>query len=180
MNEMEIATYLDGGMPLAAREAMEAHLVSCSYCRRDVAESRVLLRRVRRPRRLFVGAALAAAALLAVTLPLTRGGQNGERGSLLRSNAPAPTLAVHEPLGKVSLAGRRFVWGASRDAVTYRLTVTSADGSTIWSNSGIDTAVALPRSVTLVPGERYFWAVDALLNDGSTLTTGLREFAPVP
>lgn len=180
MNEMEIATYLDGGSSLSAREEMEAHLAVCPLCRSDVSESRALLRRFRRPRRIFVGMGLAAAAVLVVTLPLTRSATDTRQGSLLRSDADRSALLSYAPIGEVPVTAIRFVWGGAPDAVTYRLTITRSDAAIVWSSSSADTAIALPASVTLVPGERYFWAADALLKDGSTRTTGLREFAPGP
>lgn len=180
MNEMEIAAYLDGGLSLSAREQMEAHLAVCPLCRRDVSESRTLLRRLRRPRRIFVGMGLAAAAVLVITLPLTRRATDSQQSALLRSGVDHSALISYAPIGEVPITAIRFVWGGAREAVTYRLTITRSDAAIVWSSSGPDTAIALPVSLRLVPGQRYFWAADALLTDGSTRTTGLREFAPVP
>jgi hypothetical protein len=73
----------------------------------------------------------------------------------------------------------RFVWGAVPGVATYRLTVSGADGAPVWSGSLPDTALALPDSVTLLVDQRYFWVVDALLDDGATRSTGLHEFRPV-
>jgi hypothetical protein len=39
--------------------------------------------------------------------------------------------------------------------------------------------VILPASVTLRAGDRYFWVADAILEDGSSRSTGLREFIPI-
>ena len=65
-------------------------------------------------------------------------------------------------------------------AVTYRLTVTRGDGAAVWSYSGVDTVAALPDSIVLRPGQRYLWVADALLSDGTTRSTGLREFGRAP
>jgi hypothetical protein len=72
----------------------------------------------------------------------------------------------------------RFVWASAPNAISYRLTLTDANGSTIWTNSGLDTVVALPDSVLLTVGARYFWVADALVSDGQSRSTELREFVP--
>jgi hypothetical protein len=40
---------------------------------------------------------------------------------------------------------------------------------------GTDTSVMLPASVTLDRDARYVWFVDAILNDGTTKSTGLQQ-----
>jgi Putative zinc-finger len=180
VNEMEIAGYLDGGLPALEREAVEAHLAVCPDCRRDLLESKTVLNRVRRPRRLLVGsAAVAAAALLVIAVPTMRRDGVDPAASRMREAASPADVISYGPTGEVPISSIRFVWGAVRDAVTYRLTVTRSDAAPVWKFSGPDTAVALPDSILLVPGERYFWVTDVLLSDGTTRTTGMREFAPV-
>jgi hypothetical protein len=56
------------------------------------------------------------------------------------------------------------------------LTISRADAHPVWSLSSTDTVATLPDSVGLRPSERYFWVADALLSDGTTRSTGLREF----
>jgi hypothetical protein len=58
---------------------------------------------------------------------------------------------------------------------SYRITLSAADGTTVWSATVTDTTAALPASVTLEPRIRYVWFVDAALSDGSAQTTGLHE-----
>jgi hypothetical protein len=96
--------------------------------------------------------------------------------AVMRSDGAAVPVVAYGPIGTAARAGLRFVWSAVPGAESYRLTVSGEDARTVWSSSGTDTLAALPDSVTLRPNERYHWVADALLSDGSTRSTGLREF----
>jgi len=181
MNDLTIAEYLDRRLAGADRERAELHLAGCAECRDELAEVYEFQRRAQRPRRLVVvGLAAAAAVLLFAVRPAL-----GPRGGLaddtvVRSGGAQAAIVAYGPMGETSPSAVRFVWGAQPGAASYRLTVTGQDGTTIWSRSSADTAVALPDSISLRPGERYRWIVDALLNDGATRSTGLREFRAMP
>ena len=134
---------------------------------------RGLLRQAARPRRFILGAGLLAAAAALVLMvrppavdPVRDGG------------APA-TLVAYGPTGEAPLASLRFIWGAAPGVASYRLTVSGADGAPVWSGSVADTVAVLPDSVALRVDQRYLWVADALLEDGSSRSTGLREFRPM-
>jgi hypothetical protein len=74
----------------------------------------------------------------------------------------------------------RFTWASVPSALTYRLSVTNADGAPVWTLSGVDTSALMPDSVLAPGGRRYVWSVDALLSDGTERSSGLREFALAP
>jgi hypothetical protein len=99
-----------------------------------------------------------------------------DQRSLMRNDGAAPSLVAHGPIGAAHRVGLRFVWSAAPGAESYRLTVGRSDAQTVWSESGTDTVATLPDSVVLRPSERYYWVADALLSDGTTRSTGLREF----
>jgi len=177
MNELEIAAYLDRRLSGVERERVESHLAGCAECREELVETHKLLRRARRPRVLFImGAAAAAAALTLLVGPGLLQRPTVTADSLLRHDDSPATLVAHGPLGEVRPGPLRFVWASEPRATTYRLTVAQADGQPVWTRSGSDTAVALPDSVSLTPGGRYLWVADALLDDGGSRSTGLREF----
>lgn len=178
MNEMEIAGYLDRGLSDADRDRIEDHLVDCSECRHNVAEAQQLIQRVRRPRRFAaIGGLLAIAA---VALFVVRPQFSNHEVPLERSaSSESAPLVAYGPLGETVQIPVRFVWSSAPDAVSYRVTLSSAEGATVWSESRADTTAILPDSVTLRPGARYTWVTDAILSDGSTRSTGLRDFGPV-
>jgi Putative zinc-finger len=174
MTELEIASYLDRGVSPLDRDRIENHLVECVACRENVTEAQQLLRHVRKPRRVFItGAVLAVAAVAVVMIrPQRSNDQLVSRDAAAASRA----LPVYAPEGQVQPSRAGFIWGADSDAVSYRITVSLPDGSTVWSGNDTDTTVILPDSVRLRSGERYVWVVDAILSDGSTRSTGLKEF----
>lgn len=170
MNEFELAAYVDRRLSPADRERVEGHLVDCPDCRRELVEVRGMLRSAARPRRLLLVAGLlaAAAALVIIIRPAQL--------EPLRGGGVAQGLVSHGPTGEVRSSPVRFAWGGVPGVTTYRLTLAGTDGATIWSASVADTTASLPDSVTLRAGIRYFWVADALLDDGSTRSTGLHEF----
>jgi anti-sigma factor RsiW len=173
IGEFEMAAYLDRRLGTADRDRVEGHLAGCAECRQEMLQVRGLLGRSARPRRLLVGASLlaAAAALVLIVRPAVIGPVRGD------GNPSA--LTAYGPTGDAALASLRFVWGAVPGVATYRLTVSAADGVPLWSGSVADTVMALPDSVVLQADQRYVWFADALLDDGSTRSTGLHEFRPV-
>jgi len=173
VNEFEMAAYVDRRLGPADRERVEGHLAECADCRSEMLEVRGFLRQAARPRRLFVGASLlaAAAALVLIVRPATI--------DVVRGGDTESTLIAYGPTGEAPLTSLRFVWGAVPGVASYRLTISGADGAPVWSGSVADTAWALPDSVTLRADLRYLWVADALLDDGSTRSTGLHEFRPV-
>lgn len=64
-SDVEIAAYLDHGLPPAERSRLESHLADCATCRQHVIDSRSLVRRVRRPQRMLAWGGIAAAAAVA-------------------------------------------------------------------------------------------------------------------
>jgi predicted anti-sigma-YlaC factor YlaD len=178
LSEFELAAYLDQHTADPDRERIESHLAGCADCRAELAEADLLLRRAGRPRRVFAGVlavvGMAAAVLLVVQPALFRQGR-AESDSLRGEDHPAAIVA-YGPIGAVPAGGLRFMWASQPGARSYRLTVTRPDGGTVWTGSTTDTSASLPDSIAPRPGERYLWVVDALLDDGRTRSTGVREF----
>jgi hypothetical protein len=179
MTDLEIAAYLDRGLSAAERDRVEDHLAECAECRQQVAEVHQVLKRARRPRRLVVASTLLAAAV-AFVLIVKPGQVHPPRVTTLeRANSTDAKLLAYGPSGEVHRAQLRFVWGSAPNAASYRLTVSRGDGTLVWSASTADTVATPPGTVPFIAGTKHFWAVDAILTDGTTRSTGLREFNPV-
>jgi hypothetical protein len=179
LTEVQIAAYIDRTLTDAQRETVEDHLASCPDCRQQMLETKELIERMKRPRTFLIGGTLAAAA--AVAFLILRPGQASiDQRSVMRGGESAPALAAYGPIGDVTRARLLFVWSDAPGAESYRLTLSRVDGSAVWSMSGSDTVAHLPDSVILGENQHYFWVADALLPDGTTRTTGLREFGVVP
>ena len=180
MDELLIAGYLDRGLSSADRDRVADHLTECAECRHNVAEAHLLIGRVRRPRRVFLlsGVMIAAAAsALFVVLPHADSGP-----SILRRGVQSESdslIVISPAVGKTSRPVR-FVWSSVNGASSYRLTLSEPDGATVWSYNGSDTVAVLPDSVGTTERSRYVWIADAILEDGTRRSTGLRELEITP
>jgi hypothetical protein len=178
VTDVEVAAYLDRSLSARQRDRVEDHLAACPDCRRLLLETRDLLQRMRRPRKFLIGGTLAAAA--AVVLLITRPDPASiDKRALMRGADTALPLPAYGPIGPATRVGLRFVWSAAQGAESYRLTVSRKDGEPVWASTGTDTVAKLPDSIALRTNERYFWVADVLLSDGTTRSTGLREFGVI-
>lgn len=177
-----VAAYVAARLDAEERAAAEAHLALCEQCRREVVEvSRLLVKR-RRAGQLLPAAGIAAAAMIAMVIGISLLGEPTTSDSTRAVRAPSQSiraLTPVEPAPDVSLAvgdDILFVWRATEDGSTYRLTLTDETGDPVWSAETSDTMAFLPaRAGPDRPGT-YFWFIDALGSDGSTLTSGTRRF----
>ena len=173
-----IAAYLAGEASPDERGAVLHHLLTCPDCRQDVAEAQALGTE-RRPRR-WAAVAVPAAAAAAVLFLLVPGRPEAPAPSALRgpdSEGVRQFAAVTPVNGTViAMDSLVFFWRSEGSGAHYVLTVTDENGDVIWTEPTPDTTLTPPRGVGLAPGRRYFWYVDALLEDARSSTTGVQEF----
>lgn len=175
LDATEVAAYVDGTLEQAARARVDAHLADCDDCRAEVVAVRRMVVGAPRWRRWPVLAALAAAAVLLLVIWPRAPDQRGPERSVVRDGEPAAAAVVLVAPDSVATLPLSFAWHAVPDATTYRLSLTSATGELIWSGSTPDTAITVPDSVSLPAGGPYYYYVDALLADGTSGTSGVRE-----
>ena len=183
LSDAEAAEYLDRRLPLAQRDRVEGHLASCPDCRAQLLHARQILADTRQSRRpMVIGGAIAVAAAMVLFLirPAAHQPERFAPAPVMRGQMETGRLIAYGPTGETHARKLRFVWSAALGVTTYRLTVTRGDGASVWSQGSTDTSVALSDSVVLRSNQRYFWVADALLGDGGTRSTGLREFSLVP
>jgi len=178
-----VAAYVERRLDDDERAVVEAHLATCAVCRREVVEvSRLLLKR-RRASQFLPAAGIAAAALLALVAGVSLIGgptKTGSEPTIRAHSSSVPALTAVEPAPDVSLSVGdeiRFVWSAADAGSTYRLTVVDESGEPVWSAETSDTVALLMAQAAPVRAGTYFWFVDALASDGSTLTSGARRFS---
>jgi hypothetical protein len=181
MSDLEIAAYLDHGLSPEKLGTIEDHLASCAICRDSVVQNQELLNRSRRLQRLLRTGAivLAAAAITLVAVPSMRRSTTLERNAM-RAESSESGLRAYGPIGEVRGTPSRFVWGSVSGVLSYHVTITTDRGADVWSGSSTDTTIVLPPGISLTAGRRYLWVVDAVTTDGTTRTTGLREFGITP
>jgi hypothetical protein len=181
LDPMDVASYIDGRMNPAARAKLEAHIIDCESCRREIRDVDGIRRSAPASRSrvlLPLGALAAAAVALIVLLParevFTPEGTH-------RDPAVTATVAPKaiEPLGGVS-AVKRMTWSSVPEANRYRVRIFDAQGAVIWEAEQADTTVGMPAGVRLVPGEKYFWSVSAKTGWGRSVESPLTEFVIPP
>jgi hypothetical protein len=180
LTDSEMARYLDRRVSLEERDRIEDHLASCAECREHALGTQQVLRRARRPRMVATGSVLAAAAVVLIWIAGVEPAKDRSAQQLRGVASNNTGLIAYGPTGDAKRQSLRFVWGSAPGAASYRLSVTAADGAQVWSQSGVDTVASLPRSINLRAGAKYMWVADAVLRDGSTRSTGLREFSLIP
>jgi predicted anti-sigma-YlaC factor YlaD len=178
MTDMLIASYLDRRLSDAERERFENHLAECPECRQAVIEAESLLKRVRPTWKVNKVVALIAAVLVLVAVDLKIQHSNDlSAPTTARAISTADAgLTAYGPSGEVTRSGLRFVWSPLAGAISYKILLVDARSRPVWSAAAADTSISLPATVVLRSGENYLWAVDALASDGTTHSTGLREF----
>jgi hypothetical protein len=179
----ELAAYLNGSVGVAGRDAIEAHLLECPECRRDVWLSRQILRRHRMRRRALTFGPVAVAAAIAFVMIAQVRSDDSTVDERLRNQGTAgadtaTSIQIVTPRNDSTVEARTlaFVWRSEAGRPLYQLSLTDGSGKAIWSVETTDTTMSLPASVSLIPARTYFWTVDALAADGRSLTTRAQRF----
>lgn len=180
-----VASYVAGRLDVEERAVVESHLAICDACRREVVEVGRLLQKRPRDSKLLPVAGIAAAAVIALVAGISLlGGPTGSGTTPGAVRAPSISvsreLVALEPAPDTSLSigsNIRFVWNATEAGSTYRLVVLDESGGPVWTTETSDTMAFLPPGARPKQTGAYFWFVDALASDGSTLTSGARRFS---
>jgi hypothetical protein len=171
----EIASYVDGTAPPAARARLEDHCAECAVCRTTLVDVTRVVHAPARPWRwgVPVGVAAAAALLLFVWPPR----------DMPQFREPAVTTTVAPfavaPRG-AARAVSRVVWTAVTHADRYRLMLFDDAGSVVWETETVDTATPLPDTLRLEPRRPYFWKVEAQTGWNRWVGSDLAEFSVAP
>lgn len=173
----EVAGFVEQVLGAEHKTRVTEHLADCAHCQAAVVRASQTLRLDRRSSKLAVGVPLAAAAIIALVVLNPFAGDPD--GPLLRSEfAPdvaAARIAVHQPADSTRMGDLGFAWASVESGIAYRISLTTADGSDVWTGGTADTSIVLPSETDLTPGAVYYWSVDALLADGRSATTGIRR-----
>lgn len=182
----EVAAFIDDRLSKEERARLEAYFARNPSARRELIEASRIVATLPAPERdsrrwisiAGVVAAAAAAILIVVRPPdnssSARAVLSGQRG--VAEQAQTIPLVSPEVDESVSDAGARaFVW-RSVDGATYRLIVSDASGKTLLQQNTADTLVAIPPAIATSKPGTYYWSVDALEPDGSSVTSGVRAF----
>jgi len=172
-----VAAMIDGTLDDEERARVVAHLADCALCRQEIADVRATQRSSPSSVRLrWVGSA-AAAVLAGIFLigpllsrepagPVLRAAPAGS--DVIEITAPSPTPDPDRELV--------FTWRAVEPGAIYTLILMDESADVIWRVDGVrDTTARLPSDHPLQRGTTYLYAIDALLPDGRTITSGTRR-----
>lgn len=179
----EVAAFIDGTLAGEDRERLETYFADHPSARRELVQaSRIVStlpsERSRNTRWAQVSGLVAAAAIAVILL--RPGGlppepvQSSSRQRGVFEESQSVTVVAPGAEMTMTVADRAFVW-RSIDGANYRLIVLDADGRTILRQSTSDTTVSVPPNFPESAGT-YYWSVDAQAPDGSSVTSGVREF----
>ncbi|MEO7684889.1 MAG: zf-HC2 domain-containing protein [Gemmatimonadaceae bacterium] len=179
----DLAAYLDGRLTGRELERVEAALAFNPDARAELVEAARLIATIparadapKRQRILTV--AVAAAAVFAIVLlpTLARKPARTQADTERRGTPEAARIQAISPSNGavVPPTEAHFAWNSVSGAV-YQLTLTDTNGGVVWQTTTGDTTLALPAIVKLEAQRSYYWNVDALAANGSSVTTGIRE-----
>ena len=178
----DVASMVDGRLSAERRALVEAHLAVCAACRTEVAQASSIVEtlptRSRVPMRWIAG--LAAAALVVAIVPFARNSRSSNAARDERASAAHPeALVALTPAQDVRMPidSLRFAWRAVAGVSSYHLFVTDSVGSPVYDATTADTTVPSIGKTKLSPGARYFWYVDALGADGSSIKSSQIGFS---
>ena len=178
----DIAAMIDGRLPESRRAAVEAHLSECSECRAEFVDASTIVAAVpaRSTNRARWVQLAAAAVIVIAAIPLIRSGRassprDGERSVVQVSSAISTLLPASD--SRTPIDSLRFTWRSVPGVATYNVSVTDSVGTPIYAIKTADTAVGPIADLRLAPGARYFWHVDALNSDGSSIKSPQVSFS---
>ena len=187
----EMAAYIDDRLSGEERASVEARLARSPDLRAElVAATRITAaaedskaRRSSAWRGTGILVAAAAAVFAIIVVPNRnrdfRAGTAPAERRVEAENGGTINLLAPANAGVLPLASARFAWRSEGDA-SYRITIADSTGSTVWTTLTTDTTATLPSTVLLRPRAQYYWYVDALRIDGSSITSGPRSFTTSP
>jgi hypothetical protein len=183
LNPDDLAAFLDGKLEATDRARLEALLADNPAARQELIKaSRIISsapkREVRRQFRFNPLIGLAAAAAIAVVLirPADTARESAPVSAERRGIGDEPERVEIVSPGDaqhVSSDTQPFAWHAIEGA-RYRVVILDNDGNTVFENTQSDTLLKLPSSVRAAG--TYYWSVDALAADGTSITSGAHEF----
>jgi hypothetical protein len=92
---------------------------------------------------------------------------------------PITDVSVPVPIAPVGIVAEAtsLRWASAVGSDRYRVTLFDAGAQVLFETEVADTAVAVPDSVALVPGQTYLWKVEARTGWNRWTTSHLVEFS---
>ena len=179
-----MACYLENACEGEERDRIEAHLAECTECCQELVDLDQTIRTMpaRTRGRVAIPLVVLGAAAALAGLYVLRSDDTGrvlpEGPPIVQRSQPEDrtTIGIIGPeSGAVVEAGEVVLrWEPLEPDARYLVTVTTADGDSVWALMTPDSAAAIP--VALEPGGEYLWYVDALLPGGEAAASEIHHF----
>ena len=181
----EIAAFLDGQLEGAELSRVQALLAADPDARQELIKaSRIVASAPAsgQPGRSWIpafGTLAAAAAIAILFIPAREAGHDAAPDSADRrvSTDASPKIRVVVPAegSTIHEDEHEFMW-RKVDGATYSVVVTDLSGNTVLHEHTRDTVLAIPEALLRNDGAIYYFLVDALFPDGSSVGSGADEF----
>jgi hypothetical protein len=119
-------------------------------------------------------ATLAAAAVLIVVVPISRGSHRVDAPEPVR-DATRNAVLLAPPTDATVEQSRTFRWRAVPEARVYGLEILTIAGTPIFRTTVTDTTLTLPPDVRLTPRVEHRWWVVTEFDDGTQMRSPLRR-----
>jgi len=95
-----------------------------------------------------------------------------------RSGSESPVVQPLQPGDGASLPNNNaeLSWEPVVNSASYRLIIYAESGVEIWSTQIDSTKKNLPGNISLEPETRYLWKVEAIMPDGTVISSPLQSF----
>jgi hypothetical protein len=132
------------------------------------------IRLFRRPW-IYAAAGITVVALVAILISVLIQGPS-KKTERLRGQDEVSILVV-SPMGEVDAPGE-IQWKAVGGVDSYEVKIYTEAGELVWKSSEQGVIAVIPESIreTLIPGQTYFWQVEALTAEGDRLKSQMIRF----
>lgn len=198
-DDAQLAAALDGRLDPERRESFDRHVSSCSSCVARLGQlarfqlldeeasvpDTTLARAHRlvgkRPPLRAAGWAAAAMLVLAVVFtgqyfeapddPASPQSQPARQARNIDPHGMRPKVLAPEEGARLAWDGARFRWTEIPGSLHYEIRVVSDDGAMLWQERVRGTEWRADDSLVLVPGQEYYFRVDAYLTEAQRLSS---------
>jgi anti-sigma factor RsiW len=172
----EMVAYVRGRLDRSEHQRVEQHLAQCRLCANEIGDI-VNLSEGRASRVRGVPLAAVAAAAAALFLVVWTGRSRLPDAPASTREEPTAGPAAPTPLSPSgSEPGRVVFRWVTTGGLRYRVVLFDSVGSALFENTTTDSMLALPDSLSVVPGGLYLWKVEVEVAPDRWVSSRVVEF----
>ncbi len=179
LSTREVARFVEKLATPEERSEVERHLNQCDTCRTEIVQVARFARSRATRRRVAVAVPITAAAAVLLWIvsgpPTSEGDPNAFRAGSDGLQRIEAVMPVRDRVIRSDTVS--FVWRSAGPGAQYSITITDTRGDPVRQTLVSDSTFSIPTDALRSGGEVFFWRVDAALPDGSTASTGAKQFS---